>query len=587
VALAASWALAAPWLSALEPEQLSVSARLAMVLAAVAVGAIARRVLGNAPPGPATGFRLAVVVAVSGALVGAGAAALLGQDLADASRAALLFSNVGTATVVALAVAPLAAMSRRRAAHTADPLPLHVLVPAPPAALTLAAWALISGHVLGQRQADAERNALADARNLAALVVERALVAGELDLRAPGLAPRDGVLVALDRAGAVVAGVGTAVPSGSHLPLEANAQARCHIGQRALLCSVRTLPDGARVLAAVPAQEVSGRAILALLVLGVGVTLGAYLLGRISATSAAGEMRRIAHVIEGLTPPHGLDRPITARSHDELGDLAAALARLRHTLAPTLQDYARAVEEAERADQARTQFLQVISAALRSPLDQIVASAEALLAPDAEKLAPEQSEDVRIVLASSRHLIDLIDEVLDISAIATGRVALKLADVDVGRIAADVAKAQRPLVQQKGVEIRIDVEEPSPRARADERRVRQVLTNIVSNAVKFTQAGSVSLEARTIDATGGGREIEVRVVDTGPGIPPDQLPRLFTEFVQLGSLKQRAHGTGLGLAICKRLVEAHGGKVAAESQVGVGSTFRVLLPVDGPAAAAS
>jgi signal transduction histidine kinase len=192
-------------------------------------------------------------------------------------------------------------------------------------------------------------------------------------------------------------------------------------------------------------------------------------------------------------------------------------------------------------------------------------------------LTGEQKEDVRIVLTSATHLVDLIDEVLDISAIATGQISLKLGDVDVGQLVGDVAKAQRPLVQQKGVEIKIDIETPSPHARADERRLRQVVTNIISNAVKFTDKGAIDIGAEQ-----KGDRVIVSVRDTGPGIDEEQLPKLFSEFVQLGSLKQRARGTGLGLAICKRLVEAHGGHVTAESQPGQGSTFGVILPTRGP-----
>jgi signal transduction histidine kinase len=264
-----------------------------------------------------------------------------------------------------------------------------------------------------------------------------------------------------------------------------------------------------------------------------------------------------------------------------VGDLAVALGRLRAHHSPTLTDYATALEKAEAADRARTAFLGLVSTELRTPLDQIVASAKALLDPASEELAPEQAEDVRIVLSSSLHLHELIDEVLDVSAIATGQVALKLEDIDVGLLVSDVAKAQRPIVQKKGVEVRLDVEPPSPHVRGDERRLRQVLTNIISNASKFTEHGYIEVSARR-----RGDEVEVCVRDTGPGIDPKQLPRLFTEFVQLGSLKQRAHGTGLGLAICKRLVEAHGGRVAAESTLGQGSLFRVVLPVTGPGAAA-
>ena len=227
---------------------------------------------------------------------------------------------------------------------------------------------------------------------------------------------------------------------------------------------------------------------------------------------------------------------------------------MRARLQPGLAEYQAALEKAQAADQARTEFLTLVSAELRTPLDRILGGARTLLDPGAEKLTDEQKEDVRIVLTSATHLVDLIDEVLDISAIATGQVALKLGDVDVGQLVGDVAKAQRPLVQQKGVEIKIDIESPSPHARADERRLRQVVTNIISNAVKFTEKGSIEIVARK-----AADRVVVSVKDTGPGIAEEQLPKLFSEFVQLGTLKQRARGTGLGLAICKRLVEAHGG----------------------------
>jgi signal transduction histidine kinase len=118
--------------------------------------------------------------------------------------------------------------------------------------------------------------------------------------------------------------------------------------------------------------------------------------------------------------------------------------------------------------------------------------------------------------------------------------------------------------------------------RADEIIISQVLTNIVSNAVKFTDSGSIEIKVNLQD-----KLVAVSVKDTGPGIAADALPKLFREFVQLGSLKQRAHGTGLGLAICKRLVEAHGGEVSAQSELGVGSTFLVRLPIAGPLTTAS
>jgi signal transduction histidine kinase len=206
-----------------------------------------------------------------------------------------------------------------------------------------------------------------------------------------------------------------------------------------------------------------------------------------------------------------------------------------------------------------------------------MAASDSLLDLHGEPLSPEQRDDVKTVLSASKHLVELIDEVLDVSAIATGQVKLRIGDVDLGALVIDVAKTQRPIVQKKGVEVRVRTDTPSPQVKGDEQRLRQVLTNIISNAAKFTEKGAIEISV----AEQAGN-VEVRVKDTGPGIAPEALPRLFREFVQLGSLKQRQHGTGLGLAICKRLVEAHGGTVRAESQVGQGSTFILTVPVVGP-----
>jgi len=341
---------------------------------------------------------------------------------------------------------------------------------------------------------------------------------------------------------------------------------------------VRRLVDGTIVAAAVPAVPLASGVVLGFLIAGLIVALTALGVGGLIGSGTARDLSRVAQTLDELgRTARGLDRPVVALSHDEVGDLATALGRLRARLAPGLAEYQAALDKANAADQARSEFLTLISAELRTPLDRILAGARTLLDPSAELLSDEQKEDVRIVLTSATHLVDLIDEVLDISAIATGQVHLKLAEVDVGQLVGDVAKAQRPMVQQKNVEIKIDIEAPSPHARADERRLRQVVTNIISNAVKFTEKGSIEIGVKR-----DKERVVISVKDTGPGIAEEQLPKLFSEFVQLGSLKQRARGTGLGLAICKRLVEAHGGNVTAESRLGAGSTFRIIVPVGGP-----
>src|SRR5205085_8496272 len=141
------------------------------------------------------------------------------------------------------------------------------------------------------------------------------------------------------------------------------------------------------------------------------------------------------------------ERPIVVAALDEAGELAGALGRLRARLAPRLAEYRQALERAIAADRARDEFLGLVSVELRSPLDEILAAARKLLDAQEEKLTPEQRDDVETVVSASQHLLELIEEVLDVSAIASGQVQLRLGDVDLGQLLSEVAKGQRPIVQ--------------------------------------------------------------------------------------------------------------------------------------------
>jgi signal transduction histidine kinase len=568
LALALLWGVGGPWLSQLE------SASLRPWL--VAAGVVAGLGLGWGAEGGTRGaLKMASRIAFGGALVAFFGAASLAHRLGAGPAVALGVCGVGSAVTAAVFSGLLAAGLPGDEKSSAT---LAAIVAAASGALVVAGWTLASGHVLGQRHADGARHAASQARDLCSIVAARALVSKQIDALAGELAPEGGYLVSVDEERKVTAGAGAGVPTGSVVEISEGEPYLCTAAGRTLPCAVRRLADGSDVIAAVPPAPLDGDVVIAFAAVGLLLGLGAVGLARLVVVGSTRDLDRVVAVLDNLgRGPHGMDKPVVAASLDEVGDLAAALGALRNHLRPTLADYEVALEKAQAADQARTQFLQLVSSELRSPLDAIVAGAQALLDPASEKLTPEQAEDVRIVSSSSLHLVDLIDEVLDISAIATGQVVLKFADVDVGRVVGEVAKAQRPIVQKKGVEVRIHIDEPSPHAKIDERRLRQVVTNLVGNAAKFTEKGFVEVSAH---ARGG--EIEISVRDTGPGIAPEQLPRLFTEFVQLGSLKQRAHGTGLGLAICKRLVEAHGGRVSADSVPGQGSTFRVVVPVAGP-----
>jgi signal transduction histidine kinase len=577
VLLALAWSFFCPWLVALP--RASATALYPIELAgAVVVALFAWRATRAAMAlGPRGAIILGGVVALFGtsASVAAGLTVLTPIGIAEAAATAL--AGVGVTLLIALLVTLLAwwRLGHLHKLDSSEPsgraVPLRALAAGAAGALAAAAWALATAHVLGQLHFDSEQNAVDEARDLAAIVAERALISEELDAFDATLLPPGGFIVALDDKEQVVAGVGVA--PGTRVNTERRAVDRCRVGHRTLPCAVRRLVDGTIIAAAVPPRPIARAVVLGFLFAGLIVAAVALALGALIGGGVGADLRRVTETLDALgTTTRALDQPIVAVSNDEVGALATALGRLRARLSPGLAEYQAALEKAEAADRTRSDFLTLISAELRTPLDRILTAARTLLDPASAPLSDEQKEDVRIVLTSVTHLIELIDEVLDLSAIASGQVMLRMNPVDVGRLVGDVARAQRPLVQ-KGVEIKLSIGTPSPTAHADERRLRQVVTNIISNAVKFTERGSIELSVQT-----EGGHIVVRVQDSGPGIAEEQLPKLFSEFVQLGSLTHRARGTGLGLAICKRLVEAHGGQVTAESQLGVGSTFCVILP---------
>jgi signal transduction histidine kinase len=223
----------------------------------------------------------------------------------------------------------------------------------------------------------------------------------------------------------------------------------------------------------------------------------------------------------------------------------------------------------------------MVGAELRGPLDAIQVSSAAL--SDGGRLSGEQAKDLDLIRTGARELLGLIDAVLGISAREPGTptLDLKLGEVDLVTLAREVARAQRPLVEKKRLKLLVEATGDVPPVRGDAQRLRQVLTNLVTNALKFSDKGKVTIEVRH-----DRERVLVAVRDQGPGIPASQVPRLFREFEQARGGTGAMRGTGLGLAICKQLVEAHGGTIGVESTPGAGSTFLVMLPVAGPPLAA-
>ncbi|HET8759954.1 MAG TPA: ATP-binding protein, partial [Nitrospiria bacterium] len=238
------------------------------------------------------------------------------------------------------------------------------------------------------------------------------------------------------------------------------------------------------------------------------------------------------------------------------------------------------VKEFETLDRLKTEFLSNVGHELRIPLTAIIGFAELLLERIPGELTVEQDRYVRIMLDSGRDLLGMINNLLDLSKIKAGKLDWRAAPFDVEPLVALVADTIRPLIVKQRLHLAVEVEDGPVMAYADEGLVKQVLLNLLSNAVKFTPAGgSVTLSVR---AAADGPEhgaVELRVEDTGIGIAPENLERIFQEFHQVDGSPTRDHpGTGLGLAIAKRLVELQGGKIWAESRVGQGSRFVVWLP---------
>src|SRR5213082_1141566 len=212
---------------------------------------------------------------------------------------------------------------------------------------------------------------------------------------------------------------------------------------------------------------------------------------------------------------------------------------------------------------------------LRTPLNAILGYTELIL----DSIYGEMPEKARSVLdrvqRNGRHLLGLINDVLDLSKIEAGQLTLSLSDYSLKNVVQTVFSAVEPLATQKQIALKVEVTPQLPQGHGDEQRLTQVLLNLVGNAIKFTDSGEVSIKGSSANGS-----FTVAVHDTGPGISEADQAKLFQEFQQAdNSMTRKKGGTGLGLAISKRIIEMHGGKIWVESVVGEGSTFSFTMPV--------
>jgi signal transduction histidine kinase len=238
----------------------------------------------------------------------------------------------------------------------------------------------------------------------------------------------------------------------------------------------------------------------------------------------------------------------------------------------------------DNAMRTKDQFLSNISHELRTPLNSIIGFTDLLLTQDlgGPPLSDQQRDFLDTVARNGRHLLELINELLDLQRIAAGRMELRPEAVEVGALIAEAAGSVQAQAQQRRHDLVVTPPPNGLQVHADRVRVRQVLLNLLSNAIKFTpDGGRITVAAGPVN---GGSAVRVAVTDTGIGIAPEDQARLFQEFVQLdASASRRYEGTGLGLALSKRLVELHGGAMGVESATGKGSTFWFTLPQEGAA----
>jgi signal transduction histidine kinase len=234
--------------------------------------------------------------------------------------------------------------------------------------------------------------------------------------------------------------------------------------------------------------------------------------------------------------------------------------------------------ELQRANRLKTEFLASMSHELRTPLHTIIGFSELLGEQLEGPLNPKQIRFVQHIHKDSLHLLELINDILDISKIEEGRLELHPEAFDFGALVAESLASVRTLAAAKSQLLETDLNVPSA-IEADRLRIRQVLVNLLSNAIKFTpEQGRIRLEARVQDSF-----VVISVMDTGIGIPPEEHDFIFDKFHQVGATTLGVReGTGLGLAITKRLVEQHGGTIRVDSHPGKGSTFFVTLPVSAP-----
>ena len=271
-----------------------------------------------------------------------------------------------------------------------------------------------------------------------------------------------------------------------------------------------------------------------------------------------------------------LDTRVKIGGLSETATLGAAF----NEMAEELQ---RRAGERDQLDRMKDEFVLTASHELRSPLTSVQGFAELLLL-EREKLSPKQAETVEVILDNTRHLVRLLNDLLDLARSDAGRLAIRPVPAEAAGLVEDAVRTMRAQFDSRDQSLELEIDPELPTVEADPDRIRQVLVNLLTNANEYCPEGAgIAVKAYRV-----GADVEIDVSDDGPGIPAEQLEHIFERFSRGDAGEtQRVGGTGLGLAISKSLVQLHGGAIEAESTVGSGSTFRVHLPAAAADGAAS
>jgi signal transduction histidine kinase len=320
-------------------------------------------------------------------------------------------------------------------------------------------------------------------------------------------------------------------------------------------------------------ETVIGYFMVSMVVVGLIVAIVAIL---IMEKQVLSRLTRLSEAVSKIGKSGDLSLRVSMRGRDEVAKLADTIDVMTETLEQSSKALREKNVQLEEANRAKSEFLARMSHELRTPLNVIIGFSELMLDGITGKVNREQRQCLNDILGSGRHLLGLINDILDLSKIESGKMELKLRKIALPRVIESIKSEIAPMLVAKKQTLEISVEEGLPPVRADKAKVRQVLLNLLSNSIKFTpDGGKLKVEAVREDSW-----CRVSVIDNGVGIRKEDQEKIFEPFSQLdNSLTGEEKGTGLGLTIAKQIVEKHGGRIWVESEYGKGSKFSFTLPL--------